>query len=109
MRGRLLLISLLALILFAANASSTGVRDLAKPFYDLICIVFGTLIPLGAAMLMIAYAGLRWVASREDPEPRHLAKDIIKYVLIGLIVIALARFFVGLVFGADAADLCNIF
>jgi len=49
------------------------------------------------------------VASREDPEPRHLAKDIIKYVLIGLIVIALARFFVGLVFGADAADLCNIF
>ncbi len=47
------------------------------------------------SVLMIIYAGYNYASSAGNPEKVKLAKDIIKYTIVGLIVIFLAGTIVG--------------
>lgn len=96
---------LIALIFFAAaNASAFTSWDIVEPFYDLICTVFGGFIPASLAMAMWAYAGAKWIWAQDEEEQRYLAKDIIVYVVVGLIIVIVSKALVNILFQYDVCS-----
>lgn len=84
----------------AAAAPAVTGAQVVEPFYRLVCEVFTKpYVPISLAVLMWAYAGAKWVASQDDDEQRLLAKDMIVYVLVGLMFLILAQPIVKIIFG----------
>lgn len=57
--------------------------------------IFNISIPIGFGM--IVYAGVRFLLARGNPQEVQKAKDILKYVVIGLAIIFIGRGFVTLI------------
>lgn len=51
------------------------------------------------ALLFIVWAGMKWVGSQENPEERTKAKKMVEGVVVGLLIVTLAVFLVGLIIG----------
>lgn len=54
-------------------------------------------IAIPIAIIMIVYAGVRFLMARGDPKEVSAAKDILKYAIIGLAIVLIGKGFVTLV------------
>jgi hypothetical protein len=85
----------------SAPPKVTGAQ-VVDPFYRLACEVFSKpYIPISLAVLMWAYAGAKWISAQDDDEQRMLAKDIMVYVLVGMVLLILNKQLVKILFGID--------
>ncbi|NPE26710.1 hypothetical protein HNV12_01760 [Methanococcoides sp. SA1] len=96
-RLAMLLLAILLLAQGALAASESDFEEILKPLtvvYDLVKYA-ATLI----AGLVMLFAGITYIASGSDPGKREKAKEMVMYVIIGLIVIWAAPFVVDLILG----------
>ncbi|MCK4997118.1 TrbC/VirB2 family protein [Candidatus Pacearchaeota archaeon] len=100
-RLNLTLVAILLLIVIqiglAVAASDADFEEILAPLtviYDL--VKYAATVIAGLVML---FAGITYVASGSDPGKREKAKNMVMYVIIGLIVIWAAPFVVDLVLG----------
>ncbi|MBR9704639.1 hypothetical protein GOV12_04455 [Candidatus Pacearchaeota archaeon] len=98
--GLIILLTILLLIVninLISAASNNDFEDILKPLetiYDLVKYA-ATLI----AGLMMLFAGINYITSGSDPGKREKAKNMIMYVIVGLMVIWAAPFVVKLILG----------
>ena len=95
--------------LFGANAGNVGINVLngSSPVQTIIEIVNTVLTYVGLlAVIAIVIAGLYMILSGGSQADR--AKEIIKWVIIGLIVILLAKVIVAFIYAALGGNLANI-
>lgn len=78
----------------AANATYDQILQPVQAIYDL--IKYSVTIIAGLVML---FAGITYITSGSDPGKREQAKNMVMYVLIGLVVIWAAPLVVKLVMG----------
>ncbi len=66
-------------------------------FINVICGVFNGLKLVGGALasLILVSSGVKWIGEADDPAARKLAKDYIKWCIMGLIIILLSDALVG--------------
>jgi len=84
-------------IVFVLAASNTDFDQILKPLqtiYDLVKYA-ATMI----AGLVLLFAGITYIISGSDPGKREKAKNMVMYVIIGLMVIWAAPFVVKLILG----------
>jgi len=96
-----LTVGVLVLVLLAGAASALVGSQVVEPFYRVACVFYQAMINVAGAIagLMMLYAGVKWVMSQEEPAKRQHAKDIMKFVIIGLIAVGLVKAFLDLLFG----------
>jgi len=90
-----LLLVLTQIVMVSAAADESDFAEILKPLttiYELVKYA-ATVI----AGLVILFAGITYISSGSDPGKREKAKNMIMYVIIGLIVIWAAPFVVDLV------------
>jgi len=87
------LLSGFVFVLLGLNAAALSGAQLSEPIISLICGLFNAFkVAAGAvASLVLIYAALKYISSVDDPGARKLAKEIIKYTLIGLIIVMLSE------------------
>ena len=88
---------LLILATLAAAATDADFEEILAPLtviYDL--IKYAATIVSGLVML---FAGITYIVSGSDPSKREKAKNMVMYVIIGLMVIWAAPFVVNLILG----------
>lgn len=96
-KPRLALLLLLLLTTLASAATDADFEEILEPLtviYDL--VKYAATIVSGLVMLG---AGVTYIASGSDPGKREKAKNMVMYVIVGLIVIWAAPFVVNLVLG----------
>jgi FtsH-binding integral membrane protein len=93
-----LLTSIFILALSQAScAQSTGYSSqIQKPIKDLLCAIWDALIYIGIAAggLVIVVAGVNYVLNRDNPAQRKASISWVIHVVIGLIVLSLAKIIV---------------
>ena len=97
------LIVLLSIFILMTNlnlimaSSNNDFEDILKPLETIYSLVkyASTMI----ASLMMLFAGITYIASGSDPGKREKAKNMVMYVIIGLMVIWAAPFVVKLILG----------
>ncbi len=75
------------------GTSLTDMRDMLFEIAEIICIfvtaVFQIAGVIGSIILVIA--GLKWISSQDNPTEKKSAKDMIVAVIVGLLLIFLAK------------------
>ncbi|MFH1835021.1 MAG: hypothetical protein ABH851_02405 [Methanobacteriota archaeon] len=101
--------TIIPLIPLSMNVSAITGKGVVEPFYRLVCGFFLQFyIQLSLAALMWAYAGAKWILSRDDDQQRLLAKDLLTYVMLGLTLLLIAEGIVYLIFQWDfRATFCS--
>ena len=85
----------IAQIVLVASADESDFEEILKPLttiYDL--VKYAATVIAGLVML---FAGVTYIASGSDPGKREKAKNMVMYVIVGLIVIWAAPFVVDLI------------
>ncbi|MDD5193777.1 MAG: pilin [Candidatus Nanoarchaeia archaeon] len=90
----LFLILQIALVLASSNSDFDQILKPLQTVYDLVKYA-ATLV----AGLVLLFAGLKYIVSGADPGKREKAKNMVMYVIIGLMVIWAAPFVVKLILG----------
>ncbi|MFC2154354.1 pilin [Candidatus Altiarchaeota archaeon] len=88
-----LLIFLAVVLLFAGFVSAGGmVAAIVSPVSSVVCMIYRVIIRVAGAIagLVFVIAGVKWVASQDDPGERKQAKETMKNAIIGLIIIVVA-------------------
>lgn len=100
------LIVILVLLLLVRLVSASLADDIVTPLLDVICNLYCAVskIALFVASVVVVLAGIKWVASGDDPGGRKAAKDTIIFVIVGLIVIAIAATIVSGVIGSNPCE-----
>ena len=70
-------------------SGTTAINNIISTVINLFSVIVGVI-----AVIMIIYAGLRYITSGGDSAKITSAKNTIVYAIIGLIVVALAQFIV---------------
>jgi hypothetical protein len=78
------------------DSTSTSVGNVAKTLVNIFSVIVGA-----AAILMIIYAGFRYITSGGSTERIGGAKTTLIYAIIGLVVVALAQILVHFVISAS--------
>ena len=94
----LVIIMLLALTQIVMAADEADFEEILKPLetiYDL--VKYAATIIAGLVML---FAGITYIASGSDPTKRDKAKNMVMYVIVGLVVIWAAPFIVDIILGS---------
>lgn len=75
------------------------VMAIASPAGRIICSIYGAFVMIAGALatLVIVYAGLKWIASGEDPAQRKVAKSMITHAILALIIILVSDTIVSMV------------
>lgn len=98
---------LVVVLLIAASMADADMTAIVQPIKDalcgLYCVIFG--VAGFIASLVFLLAGLKWIGSADDPSGRKQAKDTMIFVVVGLIIIAIANNIVGTIL--DAGDICT--
>jgi len=78
-------------LLLVAEAAPIA-ADFFKPTILFLCTVYVALIQISGAIafLVIIWAGIKYIGAYDDPGERKYAKEMIKHVFIGLLIIILA-------------------
>jgi len=98
-KGAIALLVFLSLLLFqlALVSAADNFDEILKPLTTIYNLVkYSATILSGIVML---FAGVTYVTSGSDPMKREKAKNMIMYVIIGLMVIWAAPFVVNLILG----------
>jgi hypothetical protein len=72
-----------------ANVDETSLNDLLRRGINIFSVIVGVI-----AVLMIVFAGLRYITSGGDQTKVKSAKDTLLYAIIGLVIVALAQLIV---------------
>ena len=81
-----------------AAASESDFEEILKPLTTIYNLVkYAATVIAGLVML---FAGVTYIASGSDPGKREKAKNMVMYVIVGLIVIWAAPFVVDLILGS---------
>lgn len=73
------------------------------------CVIYCVVMDIAGvlATLLFVWCGLNWITSQDDPAARQRARDTMAYILLGLLLIYLARPLAETVMGsAFACTLC---
>jgi len=102
----MLLLTLAALIFSASTVSAGFAANVTPKVSSVICGFYDAFkaIATGIAALVMVIAGVKWVASENDPGARKAAKDAMIHAIVGLIIITLIGSIIGM-FGLG--DLCK--
>ena len=85
------------LLISVVSAQSTGFEEILRPLETIYNLVkYAATVIAGLVML---FAGITYISSGSDPGKREMAKNMVMYVIIGLIVIWAAPFVVDLILG----------
>ncbi|MFH1721553.1 MAG: pilin [Candidatus Altiarchaeota archaeon] len=90
----ILLVSLLfILILISTFGSAQMVDSIVSPVSSVVCMIYRVIVRVAGAIagLVFVIAGVKWVASQDDPGERKQAKETMKNAIIGLIIIMVAN------------------
>ncbi len=79
------------------SASQSNFEDILKPIQTIYDLVKYTATILSG--LVMLFAGITYIISGSDPGKREKAKNMVMYVIVGLIVIWAAPFVVDLILG----------
>jgi len=98
------IIALTCLIILTTTASADAAEEIKNAVCDVIANILFPLIVIGFSLvlLMITYAGVKYVYSADDPGGRKEAKSIIVNAIIGGILLFIAGALAALVNGPDA-------
>jgi hypothetical protein len=97
---------LLSILLVLALAAFASAQSGASSATSAICQVLANIqwmlfmIAAGVGVVVITLQGIKWVGSAEDPGARKQAKQGIIHAVVGLIIVLLAVWIVGLVFSS---------
>ncbi len=95
-KGIILIVAILAIfVLRIALISAADFEEILRPLqtiYDL--VKYAATVIAGLIML---FAGITYITSGSDPKKRENAKNMVMYVIIGLMVIWVAPFVVDLI------------
>jgi len=97
--------AVLLLLIVVQNASAITGLDTIAPLTRAVCEIFGKLIPFSIALMMLSYAALLWVYSREDPAMRERAKKMFVWVFAALVIVNISKPLIMTIF-KDVTDLC---
>ena len=114
--GKMSILLLTVILLFAlvGQGAAWTTRSEAKKAATAICkILFNlqfllTSIAGGLGIVVITLQGIKWIGSAEDPGARKQAKQGIIHAVVGLIIVILAVFIVGLVFTAGTCGIQSV-
>jgi hypothetical protein len=89
-----------ALLLGAAGLASAGASSAASAICTILSNIQWLLymITAGIGVVVITLQGIKWAGSAEDPGARKQAKQGIIHAVIGMIIVLLAVWIVGIVF-----------
>jgi len=87
-------------LFFLATAcvdAAVGHTIISDPVSEIVCALKNAFVQIVGALsaVIFAAAGLRWIASRDDPGKRKQAKDTMVHAIIGLVIVAIADALVG--------------
>ena len=85
------------LLLASLSSAQTGWQqfenEVVPVFHDVMCLIYRIIWkiagPLG--VLVLVWAGVKWIYSQDDPAERERAKEFILQVIMALTVIIIAR------------------
>jgi len=92
--------ALITLIGQASASLGTAIWNISAP------IICGTLVALlmiagGIGILMMVYAAVKWITSRDDPGARKQAKSMIVHIIVALILIWIVFEIIGMAIGGE--------
>jgi len=98
----------IAMVVFPSMVSADALENISRKVSNVVCAFYTAFksIATGIAALVMVIAGVKWVASENDPGARKAAKDAMIHAVVGLIIITLIGSIIGM-FG-DLGDLCGI-
>jgi len=98
MKEKSITAAFLTVMLSGLVSAGTG-SQVAAILAEIICDLFKAVAQIagGLAFFMIVWAGIKYIYGRDDPGEMKQAKDMIKYVLIGLVFIVTAQAIVGVI------------
>ncbi len=88
-----LIASLVFVVLLSSMASAQMVDSIVSPVSSVVCMIYRVIVRVAGAIagLVFVIAGVKWVASQDDPGERKQAKETMKNAIIGLIIIMVAN------------------
>ena len=94
----ILMLLVLTQVVMVAAADESDFEEILKPLTTIYNLVkYAATVIAGLVML---FAGVTYISSGSDPGKREKAKNMVMYVIIGLIVIWAAPFVVDLILGS---------
>lgn len=84
---------LLAITLALDAAAAIEASDISYPVVSIICGLFLAFKFMAGAVasLVLVWAAIKYIGSVDDPGARKYSKDVLRYVLIGLMLILLSE------------------
>ena len=81
------------IIIFYSSVVSADLTGIQNSLASLICGIYSVFVGIAGAVasLVFVIAGVKWIASENDPGARKQAKDIMVQALVGLIIILVAN------------------
>jgi|GEM_PF-2462852 len=75
-----------------SSGGTISASELSGPIITVACLLYDVVIGIAGAIgsLIIAFSGLKWVMSADDPGARKQAKDTIIHTVVGLVIILAA-------------------
>jgi len=92
--------ALIVLLLLASAASAADPPDwdnfqtqIVPTFQDVLCIVYKVMWAIAGpiAVLVLVWAGVKWVYARDNPSEREAAKEMVTYAIIALILLLISK------------------
>ncbi|MDD5111991.1 MAG: TrbC/VirB2 family protein [Candidatus Altiarchaeota archaeon] len=82
---------LLVLLLCASFVSAAFTADVILKVGNVVCGFYDVFksIATGVAAVVMVIAGVKWVASENDPGARKAAKDTMVHAIVGLIIVTI--------------------
>ena len=92
----------LALIFLSITDVSAQFEDIVTAVDSIVCGVYDVFLGVAGAIasLIFVIAGVKWVASENDPGSRKAAKDAMVHALVGLIIVGVAYLIINAAAGA---------
>jgi len=90
----------LTVLLLLASAASAAPPDwddfqsqIVTTFQDVLCIIYKVMWAIAGplAVLVLVWAGVKWVYARDNPSEREAAKEMVTYAIIALILLLISK------------------
>jgi uncharacterized membrane protein YidH (DUF202 family) len=91
----------------AVSADIQGSTDISNTIFDVtmpvLCGIYQLLVSVAGAIatFVLVYAGVRWIGSNDDPGERKVAKTVMIYTVVGLVIVIVAASLVSLMISGE--------
>jgi len=111
MRIKNYLTSALLVLLIAGYVEASDIITYStQPVINVLCLIYNSLLRIAGlvAIVILAYSGFRWVFAQEDAKERKAAKENIKFVFIGLLIILVTQGMITAIVGPEKSYECAV-